>query len=94
MSTGAVEAVEPGIKPANIVDNVNDKTPDPETPPVVEEVPDPPRPDHGGIDALQQEVKALGTAVGSLTELVTSTVAARDATPARLPWTHRGKANQ
>lgn len=91
MSTSAVEAIDPAIKPANVVENVNDKTPDPETPPVVDKAPDPPRPDEGGLDALNARVTSLADAVTALTDVVTGVVAQRDSAPRKLPWTHRGR---
>lgn len=85
----AADAVEPGAgaAPGNAVDAVNDHTPDPETPPVVDAVPDPPMP-QDGIAELREVVAGLAATVATLTDLVTDKE--RDASPASLPWTHRG----
>ena len=78
--------------PANMTQAVDDHTPDPQTPPVVEKVPDPPRPDEGGLAQLSETVAGIATAVTALTETVTNMVAGKvnDASPARRPWTHIG----
>ena len=73
-------------------DKVDAHTPDPQTPPVVEHVADPPRPDHEGLSQLQETVTGLATAVATLTETVTNLVTGKgkDESPAPRPWTHRG----
>lgn len=93
MSTGAVETVDPGVKPANVVENVNDHTPDPETPPVVDKAPNPPT-EQDSMAELRETVTNLATAVVGIQETLTSLVAKTnpDASPAKVPWTHRGGA--
>ena len=88
--TGPVTTVVPEVKPDHVVENVNDHTPDPETPPIVEHIPDPPRPDTDGLAELRNVVGTLATSVASLTELVTKNN--KDESPNNVPWTHRGHA--
>jgi len=92
--TEPVTAVVPETKgaPEGVVTEVNEHTPDPATPPVVDKAPDPPRPDHEGIAQLQMTVTGLATAVATLTETVTGLVTGsrHDASPAKRPWTHIG----
>ncbi len=76
--------------PAKATEEVNQHTPDPETPPVVEKVPDPPRPDTEGIEGLRDMVGKLATSVATLTELVTSSH--KDESPAKVPWIAKGPA--
>lgn len=85
----ATSAVVPEVEPAKIVDNTNDHTPEPVTPPVVEKVPDPPTPQGDGMDELRTIVTQLGNTVATLTELVTQALP-KDATPHSVPWTHKG----
>jgi hypothetical protein len=97
MSDGsnAVTAVDPGVKPAAVVDNVNDHTPDPETPKAVEHVPDPPRSDKEGLSELSEITERLAATVTVLTETVTVlaqavTGTAHDESPAKGAWYARG----
>lgn len=83
-----VPDASPTAAAANATEKVNEHTPDPETPPVVDEVPDPPRPDKGGIDALTEMVTKLAGEVAILTDAVLGR--GEDASPAHVPWTHRG----
>jgi hypothetical protein len=93
MSEAAAELVVPGAHDAasNAVDDVNDHTPDPETPAVAEKLPDPPEPVEG-IAELRTLVEGLATTVATLTGLVTDKVVdrERDTSPQSLPWTHLG----
>lgn len=91
MSTGPIETVDPAIRPANVVDNVNDHTPDPQTPPGVEGAPNPPT-EQDSMTELRETVTNLATAVVGIQETLTSLVAKTnpDASPAKVPWTHRG----
>lgn len=88
MSATAVEAVEPEVRPAAVVDNVNDHTPDP--PPVAPSVPTPPRADREGLEELRETVASLATAVATLTDLVMAKAVGSDAGPRNVPWTHKG----
>lgn len=81
-------AVAPDVKPPAVVDNVNDRTPDPQTPPLVDQAPEPPRPDTDGLSELRSLVENLATTVTVLTDKVTSLV--RDEAPRNVPWTHKG----
>lgn len=85
-----VSAVVPEVKdaPAHVVTEVNEHTPDPVTPPVVDQLPDPPAP-ADGLAELKEVVTGLATAVASLTELVIK--ANKDESPTKGPWTHRGR---
>lgn len=82
------DAVAPDVKPAAVVDNVNDHTPEPTTPPVVDQTPEPPRPDTDGLTELRELVTNLATTVTALTDKVTSLV--QDEGPRQRPWTHKG----
>jgi len=83
-----VSAVEPEVKPPAVVDNVNDHTPDPPEPPVVDKAPDPPKPDEDGLSELREMVTGLATTVSTLVDAVNGM--RPDATPRKVPWTHRG----
>ena len=86
--TPVVSAVEPDVKPSAITDNVNAHTPDPATPPVVDDIPDPPRPDTDGLAELRTIVERLATTVTTLSEAVLAKTP--DESPTARPWTHRG----
>ena len=73
--------------PAIVVDDVNDHTPDPATPPVVESLPDPPAP-VDGLAELRDIVGKLAVSVSVLSEAVIGKHA--DESPTRVPWTHKG----
>lgn len=96
-------SLDPEIKPENIVDNVNDKTPDPETD-IAEGAPEPPRPDREGMEQAGDGVAALADRVtlleqgaekasGLLETLVEKITEKTDETVEKvaeeLPWTHR-----
>jgi hypothetical protein len=89
MSVTAAEAVVPGSSdaPTRVVTDVNDHTPDPETPTIVEPVPDPPVP-VDGLAELRDVVATLATAVAILSERVTAKEP--DESPVHVPWTHKG----
>ena len=93
MSESIVETVVPGTHDAasNAVDDVNDHTPDPETPAAAEHLPDTPEPVEG-IAELRSMIEGLATTVASLTSLVTDKVTGdeRDSSPQSVPWTHLG----
>ena|ERR1035437_5091436 len=86
--TEVVTAVDPEVKeaPAKVVEEANDHTPDPQTPPVVEKLPEPP---HGedGLGELRSMVEGLANSVTALTELVTKNT---DESTQSIPWTARG----
>lgn len=93
MSESIAETVIPGAHDAasNAVDDVNDHTPDPETPAAAEHLPDTPEP-VDGLAELRHLVEGLATTVETLTGLVTDKVTSQepDESPQRLPWTHLG----
>jgi len=93
MSETVVGTVVPGAQDAasNIVDDVNDHTPDPETPAAAERLPDTPAPVEG-IAELRAMIEGLATTVTALTSLVTDKVTdnERDSSPQSVPWTHLG----
>ena len=92
--TPSPAVVVPEVKdaPANVVEDVDKHTPDPETPPVVDRVPAPADPGPEGLDELRELVGGLATAVATLTDTVAGIVSKSDAddSPTRVPWTHRG----
>lgn len=76
----AAQTIDPEINKANIADNVNDHTPDPDAP-GVESLPDPPRPDREGTQAAGDaageagdRIKALEAKVEPLVDLVENLV--------------------
>lgn len=75
---------------ANAVDDANKHTPDPETPPLVERVPDPvtPEPDDG-LAQLAAVVASLADTVATLENTVLGLVD-KDERPHGVPWTHAG----
>lgn len=83
-----VEATDPQVNKANVVENVNDHTPEPVQPPLVEKAPTPPEAQNEGMAALGDAVAKLGTMVDTLTELVLN--GQKDESPHSVPWTHRG----
>jgi len=94
-----VTAVVPEVKPAAVVDNANDHTPEPETPPVVDDAPDPPRSDKEGMTELREIAANLAETVATLTGAVAQFAdslldAHRDDSPTALPWTHRGGSHE
>jgi len=94
-----VTAIDPDIHPANIVDNANDHTPEPVTPPVVADAPDPPRSDKEGLGELQTIAASLAKTAeiltGAIAQLADNVVnQTRDDSPTTLPWTHRGGSHE
>lgn len=87
-ATGVVQAVDPQINPGNVVENVNEHTPPPQQPPVVEHVPDPPSPNREGMDELGTLVHELADTVQTLKDIATGK--ACDESPNGVPWTHKG----
>lgn len=85
------DVVEPdaGKGAANAVDAVNDHTPEPEQPPVVDRLPDPPAPEDG-LAALRETVESLAATVQVLSDAVMK--ATPDESPTSVPWTHWGSA--
>lgn len=75
---------------ANAVDEANHHTPDPQTPPLVEHVPDGVTPDpDDGLAQLTTIVAGLAEAVGTLQTTVLGLVD-KDERPHGVPWTHAG----
>jgi len=94
-----VSVVDPEVKPSAIVDNANDHTPDPATPPVVDETPDPPRSDKEGMSELREIAASFAataaTLTGAIAQLADNMLDSRkDASPASVPWTHRGGSHE
>lgn len=93
--TPGPEAVDKDINTANIVDNVNDKTPDPEAPKELDNVPEPPRPDREGMDGGSDVLKRLGALEELVEKAVSAMVHQADEAASGtmekedLPWTHR-----
>lgn len=93
---GAASAVDKDIKPDAIVDNVNDKTPDPDIPDPAPKV-DPPRPDKEGMEQGGDILAAMGERIGKMEGVLETLVqaatkgaddsAAPESDP--VPWTHR-----
>ena len=94
-----VSTVEPEVKPSAIVNNANDHTPEPVTPPVVDETPEPPRSDKEGMAELREVTATLATAAATLTGAIAQLAdnmldQHKDASPTSLPWTHRGGSHE
>lgn len=87
---GTTEVVAPGVDPGNIAANVEDHTPQPETPPIVDETPETPEPQDEGLSQLRDIVAGLGTTVETLVARMNAMQS--DEQPVKLPWTHRGGA--
>jgi len=86
--TTVAEIAEPQASAPKVVDNVNDHTPEPTQPPGVTHVPDPPAAQDGGLEAVQDAISKLGTALDALTAMVLGQQ--KDESPHSVPWTHRG----
>lgn len=65
-----IKAVVPDVSEAAIVDNVNDRTPEPEVPDAVNNIPEPPRPDREGLEAAGDVAEKAGDRVSQLEDLV------------------------
>lgn len=90
-------AIDKDISTPAIVDNINDKTPDPVVPDKVDDLPEPPRPDREGMTQagdttgeLGKRIEQVENLLEKLTQAVTQkTDEAAGKVEESLPWTHR-----